>query len=136
MKPSDDRSQEVQKLLKKVHMDYDTTKQLSLSLAAKIASKLQAFPIKKQMEVAVILLGKSESLADELILQVQKFPNISAAELYEKKVIKIPMGKSFSFTFGSHIVSGIEKAMIREGFDRKTLVSKIIEDWLKKKGYI
>ena len=136
MKPNEERSQEVRTLLKRVGADGDTTKQLTLTIAEKISTKLEGLSTTKQLEVAVILLGKSRELADELISKVIEFPKISAQELYEKKVLKIPMGRSFSFTFGAHVVKGVEEAMIREGMDRKTLVSRIIEEWLKKRKYI
>lgn len=137
MKKPEKRSEEVKELLKMMPVRASTEeKELSIMKAEKISKELYRLPLEKKMKVALKVIELPEKLAFETIEKVKTFPKMDVEEVYKEHVISIPKGHKFNIELGAHIIRALDKACEDTGKDAKSLITTIVEDWLKKRGYL
>jgi len=139
IKPPEERDKnKIKKIIKIVGAEFcdAITQQLSIEKVGDIARELQDFSIEQQLDVIVNIIGLSKETSDEVIQQKKVFPMKKAKDIL-RTVRNIPIGRRWSFNFGSRVSKGLVEACSREKKDKDVLVENdIVEPWLKKRGYI
>lgn len=134
MKKPEERTSQETELFKRYH-SAEFTKTLTKSKAVLISQELKAFPIEKQVEVAKLIVLRSDNEARELIRIVQTYPK-EPMEFVLDKYWSIPKSATWRFTFDSYVVSAIDDACIRKKKDRRALVLDYIRDGLTRDGFL
>jgi len=135
MKEPEKRSETVKELLKGSQL-LGAEKTLSIDKAAILARELKGYPIDKVFEVATVAMSIPVEKIREFVEQVKVYPRMSAWEVYTQKVLEIPKGRIFSFEFNSYLVRAIDEACLRKQMDRKLLITRYVEEGLKRDGFI
>lgn len=107
---------------------------LDTNVAEKIY-KLDDRSDEEKLEAALVCLNLNQRKSKQFLDKIETYPMLSPREVYEQKVRRIPMPGRFYLSLGSDIVRGIDNACIDLDLDKKTLITKIIRDWLKEKNY-
>lgn len=134
MKKPEERTEGETELFKKYHTE-EYSKTLSKNKAVLISKELKSFPLQKQIEVAKLIVLKSDNEARDLIDLVKTFPKEPMENILEK-YWSIPKSQKWYLTFDSYVVSAIYDACARKKTDRKALVIEYIKEGLKRDGFL
>lgn len=112
-----------------------TSETLSIGCATLIARELRSFQPAKQVEVASFLLDKSYDKAKELIDYVEKRPDEPLEELYEEIITGASKISSIVY-LDRELKEALENVCMEKQVYERTLIFKIIKEWLEEKGYL
>ena len=112
-----------------------SSENLSIGNALLIARELKYFPPAKQMEVASFLVDKSYDKAEKLVEYVKKRTEEPLEELYEEIITGASKISAIVY-LDRKIIDALGDACMERQTYRRALISKIIEQWLEKNGYI
>lgn len=137
MKEPEARSEKVKEYLKATPPGGLVDRSLSKDKAVKIATRLKDFSEDKKFEIARFIAPIKEETAMDVIEKARMHPEKPLEEI-KKEVEGIPKSVTWvaNFKWSPKIIDALDKACMEKNIDRKTLVTKYIEEGLENDGYI